>query len=88
MSRMFRWIATALVLACLTAGTAQAWPSVSVRPTLAEADAGSLLEAAWSWVASLFRPAEPSGRTGATPREQQKYGCGMDPNGRPLPCVN
>jgi hypothetical protein len=85
MSRMFRWIATALVLACLTAGTAQAWPSVSVRPALAAADAGSLLEAAWSWVASLFRPAEPSGRT---PREQQKYGCGMDPNGRQIPCLN
>jgi hypothetical protein len=87
MSRMFRWIATALVFACLTAGTAQAWPSVSVRPALAAADSGSLLEAAWSWMASLFRPAEPSRDARATPREQQKYGCGMDPNGRPI-CIN
>ena len=88
MSRMFRWIATALVLACLTAGTAQAWPSVSVRPALAEADAGSLLEAAWSWVASLFRLTKPAREAGANPREQQKGGCGMDPNGRPLSCLN
>jgi hypothetical protein len=90
MSRRVCWIATVFVLACLMAGTAQAWPPVHVRPALAAPEAEGVLDAAWSWLASLFWPGEPSPvrRTGSTPSQQLKYGCGMDPNGRPLPCSN
>jgi len=88
MSRRIRWIAIAFVLACLTAGAAQAWPSAQVRPALAAPEGGSLLDAARGWLASLFRSEEPSPirRTGSTPRQQQKYGCGMDPDGHQKPC--
>jgi hypothetical protein len=86
MSRLLRFLATSLVLACLTAGAAQALP---VRPAFAVPEAGSMLDAAWSWLVSRLRPAGPAPRqAGATPSQQQKYGCGMDPDGKPLPCIN
>ena len=82
MSHPVRWTATALVLACLTAGAARAWPAAQVRPALAAREAGSLLDEARQWLASLFRREKPS------PEQQRKYGCGMDPDGRQVPCSN
>lgn len=79
MPHIVRWTATALVLACLTAGTAQAWPAAQVRPAIAAPEAGGLLDAAWKWLNFVFRPAPK-------PRHQLKYGCGMDPDGRLVPC--
>ena len=88
MSHRIRWIATAFVLACLTAGAAQAWPPAHVRPALAAPEAGGVLDAAWSWLASLFWPEEPSParRIMSKPSQQLKYGCGMDPDGHQKPC--
>ncbi|HKI01930.1 MAG TPA: hypothetical protein VKK31_08125 [Thermoanaerobaculia bacterium] len=81
MSYIVRCTATALILACLTAGTAQAWPAAQVRPAIATPEAGGLLDAAWKWLALVIRPAPK-------PNQQRKYGCGMDPNGKPAPCQN
>ena len=85
MSRRVCWIATAFVIVCLTAGTAQAGPPAQVRPALTALEAGSLLDAARGWLTSLFRRTEPSPRQAeSTPSQQQKYGCGVDPNGHPV----
>ncbi len=81
MSYIVRRTAAALVLACLTARAAQAWPAAQVRPTIAAMEAGGLLDSAWKWLTSVFRPAPK-------PHQQQKYGCGMDPNGKQAPCEN
>ena len=81
MSYIVRWTAAAFVLACLTAGAAQAWPAVQVRPAVAAPEAEGLLDTAWKWLSFVFRP-------GPNPNLRQKYGCGMDPNGKPAPCQN
>src|SRR6187455_3141992 len=60
MSSRVCWIATAFVVTCLTAGTAQAWAPAQIRPALAAPEAGGVVAAAWSWLASLFRSEEPS----------------------------
>jgi len=87
MSRKVCWIATAFVIVCLTAGPAQAWPLAHIRPALAAPEAGSLLDTARDWLASLFRRTEPSPRKAGSTPSQQKYGCSVDPNGRPV-CSN
>lgn len=83
MSRAIRCILSAFVLVCLTAGSVQALP---VRPAVSRlSEAASVLDAAWSWLIGRLRPAEPP-----APRQdgsrQQKYGCGIDPDGKPKPC--
>lgn len=83
MSRLIRCIFSAFVLVCLTAGAAQALPA---RPdTIAVPEIASVLDTAWSWLVGRLRPAEPT-----TPRQdttqQQKYGCGIDPDGKPSSC--
>lgn len=84
MSRSLRFLATLLVLVGLTAGAAQALPS---RPAFAVPEAGNVLDAAWNWLVSRFRPVEPqSSRQDIS--QQQKSGCGMDPDGKPLACKN
>ena len=84
MSRFIRCVLSAFVLVCLTAGSAQA---LAARPALAVPEAASLLDAAWSWLVGRLRPAKPP-----APRQdgsrQQKYGCGIDPDGKPRPCEN
>lgn len=84
MSRLLRFLATSLVLICLTAGAAQALPP---RPAFAVPEAGNVLDAAWNWLVSRLRPAEPQ-RPRRDVSQQQKSGCGMDPDGKPLPCAN
>lgn len=83
MSRFVRCILTAFVVVCLTAGSAQALPA---RPAFAVPEAANLLDAAWSWLMGRLRPAEPP-----APRQdgsrQQKYGCGIDPDGKPSSCT-
>jgi hypothetical protein len=73
MSGLIRRAAAVLVLVLLTAGAAQAWPTASLHPALAAREAGSLA-AAWEWLLSHLRKPRP------------KAGCGMDPDGKPLPC--
>jgi hypothetical protein len=81
MSRTIRWSATLLVLAGLTAGTAQAWPLAEARPTLAVADIGSRLSAAWDRLVSRFLPVAPK-PAGQTPSGAQVKGsCSVDPSG-------
>jgi hypothetical protein len=83
MLRLIRCILAALVIVCLTAGAAQALP---VRSDFALPEAGRLLDAAWNWVVNRFRPAEPpAARQDLS--QQQKTGCGMDPDGKPKPCT-
>jgi hypothetical protein len=86
MSRTIRWSATVLVLVCLTAGAAQAWPIAQVRPDLAVPEAAGRLEAVWEWLVSWFQPAEAKPADEASSDSQEKTGCGNDPFGRPLPC--
>ncbi len=83
--RSLRYILSAFVLICLLAGSAQALP---VRPAPSVvSEAASVLDAAWSWLVGRLRPAKPRGaRQDAA--QQQKYGCGMDPDGKPKPCEN
>jgi hypothetical protein len=86
MSRpILRWIATVLVLSCLTAGAAQAWPSAPARPALAAPEVPGVLAAAWDWLTSLLRPAKPEPARQAR-SNHQKAGCGMDPDGKQKPC--
>jgi hypothetical protein len=87
MTRITRWTAAAIVLALLAAGAAQAWPAASGRPLPAAPASGPLLPAVWDWLGSLVSwravpPAKPAGRPGV----RTKAGCGMDPDGKPLPC--
>jgi hypothetical protein len=84
MSRSIRYILSAFILVGLTAGSAQALP---VRPaTFAVPEVVSLLDAAWSWLVGRLRPEPPAPRQEGT--QQQKYGCGMDPDGKPSTCNN
>lgn len=83
MSRFVRCALSAFVLVCLTAGSVQALPA---RPVSVLSEAGSLLDAAWNWLAGRLRTAEPP----ATPqdgKQPRKYGCGMDPDGKPRSCT-
>ena len=82
MSRMIRWSATVLVCVCLTAGAAQAWPVAQVRADFTAPEVGVRLEAAWSWLVSLFRPTEPKPPDRLS-HPQTKGGCTRDPNGQP-----
>lgn len=85
MSRFIRCIFSTFVLVCLTAGSAQALP---VRPVpSAVTEAASVLDAAWSWLIGRLRPAESAPRQDTT-QQQRKYGCGMDPDGKPRSCEN
>lgn len=85
MSRFIRCLLSAFVLVCLTAGSAQALPARPAASMMSEA--ASVLDAAWSWLVGRLRPGEPP-----VPRQdgsrQQKYGCGMDPDGKPSACTN
>ena len=83
MSRTIRWSATVLVLACLTAGAAQAWPLAPSRPDFAAPEMGSRLEMVFDWLISLFRPVE-SGSVPAPSASPEKSSCGSDPLGHPL----
>lgn len=85
-SRITRWTAVAIVFASLAAGAAAAvpdWPAAQGRrPAHAAPVRESLLSTVWEWLGSLFvRPADPP-PAGAP----AKAGCGMDPDGKPLPC--
>lgn len=84
MSRSIRYILSVFVLVCLMAGSAQALPVRSAA--FAEPEAVSIVEAAWDWLAGRLRPAEPAPRQDRT--RQQKYGCGIDPDGKPIYCNN
>jgi len=78
MIRIPRWTAVAIVPALLAAGAAQSWPASAAHPPL---------PAVWDWLGSLVsrRPAPP-----ATPAARRgrpaKAGCGMDPDGKAVPC--
>lgn len=85
MSRSIRCIFSAFVLVCLTAGSAQALPARSATAVVSEV--AGVLDAAWSWLAGRLKPAErPAPRRDGT--GQQKYGCGIDPDGKPSTCPN
>ena len=84
MSRPIRWSATNLVLLCLTAGAAQAWPLAQLRPDVSAPAVASRVEAAWQWLASLFRPPKPQPANQA-PSDFQQKDCGtLDPHGKPI----
>ena len=85
MSRIMRWSATVLVLACLTAGTAQAWPLAESRPEIAIPDVGGRLMAAWEQLVSLFGPVDskPGPALSTSP---EKSSCSADPTGHPNNC--
>jgi hypothetical protein len=86
MSRTLRWSAIVLVLACLTAGTAQAGPLAQLRPEIAVPDVGSrVVVAVWDRLVSLFRPVE-SKPAPAPSGSRQKDSCSGDPFGRPINC--
>lgn len=87
MSRSVRCVFSAFVLVCLAVGSAQALPA---RPAaFAVPEAASLLDATWDWLAGRLRTAKPRAprEEGAT-QQQRKYGCGIDPDGKPRPCEN
>ena len=84
MSRTIRWSAAVLVLICLTAGAAQAWPLAQDRPGLDAPDVAGWLEAGWSWFTALFRSEEPKPAAEVPPDSHEK-GCGSwDPFGHPI----
>ena len=85
MSRTMRWSATVLILACLTAGAAQAWPLAQSRTDFTAPEVGSRLEAVWDWLVSLFRPIE-SKPAPALSNSSEKDACSADPMGRPGNC--
>jgi hypothetical protein len=76
MSCSLRRAAAVLVLALLTAGASQARPAAPVRPAIAAPEAGFLL-ASWDRLISRLR---------SLGKPQPKAGCGMDPDGKPIPC--
>ncbi len=84
MSRFVRRALSAFVLVCLTAGSVQALPA---RPAFALPETGSLLDAALSWLAGRLGTAEPPATTRQEGRQPLKYGCGMDPDGKPRSCT-
>lgn len=72
-----RWTVLALILACLTAGAAQARPVEG--PQVAEAPVReSPLAMAWEWFLSLFALA---GEAPQTEETRPKTGCTADPDG-------
>ncbi|HEX3553760.1 MAG TPA: hypothetical protein VIA62_11090 [Thermoanaerobaculia bacterium] len=82
-----RRTAVAVVLVLLAAGAAPARPASSARPPHAVAASAPLLPAVWDWLGSLVSqraapPATPAARRGMPP----KAGCGMDPDGKAIPC--
>jgi hypothetical protein len=81
---MIRWSATILVLVCLTAGAAQAWPLAQDRPGLDAPEIASRLEAAWDWFASLFRWEEPKPAAQTPSDTEEKEGCTIGPWGQPV----
>jgi hypothetical protein len=85
MSRTMRWSTTVLVLACLTAGTAQALPLAQLRPEIATPDVGGRLVGAWERLISLFGlgDSKPAPTPSAPPA---KSSCSADPTGRPVNC--
>jgi hypothetical protein len=85
MSRTIRLSVTVLVLVCLTAGAAQAWPIAQVRLDLGLPEAAERLEAVWEWLASIFQREEPASPNPTPSGAQEKDGCSHDPNGKP-PC--
>jgi len=85
MSRTIRWSAVFLLCACLTAGAAQAWPLVQVRPDFAAPEVGSRLEAMWDWLVSLVREAKPKPAP-APSNTHTKSSCSSDPLGHPINC--
>jgi hypothetical protein len=84
MSRTMGWSAIVLVLACLTAGTAQALPPAQSRPEIAVPEVGSRLAAAWEQFVSLFRPADSKPESAIPSSSPQKGGCSTDPQGHCL----
>lgn len=86
MSRTFRWVAIPAVLLVLTAGAAQAWPSMGAPEAFAAPEAESFLGAAWERLISWFRPQEPKPSPSTPGGNQEKNQCGFDPNGKPIPC--
>lgn len=84
MSRTIRWIAAALILVSLTAGAAQAWPAAPSRPALAAPGGQNLFEVVWDWMTSWLRPTEPASAHRSRPGQQQKGGCTIDPDGKPI----
>lgn len=80
MSRTMHWSATILVLACLTAGTAQALPLARSRPEIAVSEVGSRLVAALDWLVSLLRPTESKPAPTAS-GPLRKDSCSGDPMG-------
>jgi len=86
MSRPIRWSAIVLVLACLTAGTAQAWPLEQALPRFPTLSVESRVMAAWEWLASQIRREEPKPASQIR-QPQRKGGCTRDPNGHPVNCV-
>ncbi len=86
MSRFIRCLLSAFVFVCLTVGSAQALPA---RPAgSAVSEAASVLDAAWNWLVSRLRPVEPAAPRQDDGSQQQKYGCGIDPDGKPSSCNN
>ncbi|MEA2602754.1 MAG: hypothetical protein QOF89_3746 [Acidobacteriota bacterium] len=82
--RITRWIAAAIVLALLAAGTAGAAP---VRPAPTAPAGESLLSVFREWLGSFFvRPASPPATPAVGQGAPAKAGCGMDPDGRTIPC--
>lgn len=83
MSRQLRAIALTLALVLLAAGAAQAWPSAGPRAAQA-APGESFFVLVWNRLVSLIRPEAPVPQ-GDPGTALQKAGCGMDPNGYPVP---
>jgi hypothetical protein len=87
-SRFIRWTALTLVLTLTVgiAGAAPARPAAGSRPAPVAPAGESLLAIVRDWVSSLFvRPASPAPPAGSS-SVPAKAGCGMDPDGKPLPC--
>ena len=84
MSRQLRSIALTLALALSAAGVANAWPADGARA--AQAVPGeSFFASVWSRLVSLLTRPEAPAPQGDPGTISQKAGCGMDPNGQPLP---
>ena len=88
MIRIPCWTAVAVVLALLAAGAAPARAaSSSAHPPRAVAASAPPLSAVWDWLGSLvWRRAAPPANPGARRGLPPKAGCGMDPDGKAVPC--
>jgi hypothetical protein len=78
MSLQIRSLAAALILVLLAGGTAQALPLSG--PALSAGGEGGFLEAAWSWVVSLFPSSGVQGKFSKGFIGSEAGGM-MDPNG-------